>query len=137
MWIMTFRMPPDTQLLKTTLRTSFIKLKTGGRSKPHLSALDEDISSWLMNPESRAGKLKVLLKTHKPNTPAREVFSVCNQPVENLSSFLQFSYLGPIVNSGILKWRLRDTKELIQFLHGVNDKIKSDRTTDPISLSAL
>ena len=45
------------------------------RSKPHLSAVEDDISSWLVNPEARAGKLKVLIKTHKPNNPVREVFS--------------------------------------------------------------
>ena len=73
------------------------------RSKHHLSAVEDDISSWLVNPEARAGKLKVLIKTHKPNNPVREVFSVCGQAVQNLSSFLQFSYLGPIIDSGVLK----------------------------------
>ena len=50
------------------------------RNKFHLSVLDENISSWLINPEAKAGKLKVLIKTHKPNVPVREVFSVCGQP---------------------------------------------------------
>ena len=73
------------------------------RNKQHLSVVDEDISSWLINPESKAGKLKVLIKSQKPNNPVREIFSVCGQSVQNLSSFLQFSYLGPIINSGLLK----------------------------------
>ena len=107
------------------------------KNKQYLSVMEEDISSWLINPEARPGKLKVLIKTHKPNTPVRAVFSVCGQPVENLSSFLQFSYLGPIINSGVLQWRLRDTKELIQFIHGVNDKIKEDKITSTISLCTL
>ena len=107
------------------------------RSKQHLSAVEDDISSWLVNPEARAGKLKVLIKTHKPNNPVREVFSVCGQAVQNLSSFLQFSYLGPIIDSGVLKWRLRDTKELIQFLHGVNDNIREEHITSTISICTL
>ena len=107
------------------------------RNKLHLSALDEDISSWLVNPKAKAGKLKVLIKTHKPDNPVREVFSVISQPIENLSSFLQFSYLGPIIDSGVLQWRLRDTKELIQFLHGINDKIRVDKITSPISICTL
>ena len=107
------------------------------RNKQHLSVVDEDISSWLVNPESKAGKLKVLIKSHKQNNPVREIFSVCGQSVQNLSSFLQFSYLGPIINSGLLKWRLRDTKELIKFLHDVNDQIKLDKITSPISICTL
>ena len=89
-----------------------------------LSVVDEDILNWLLNPNSKPGKMKILLKTHKPDLPVREVFSVCSQPVEHLSAFLQHSYLGPIVSSGVLKWRLRDTKELLQFIHSVNDQIK-------------
>ena len=107
------------------------------KHRKNLSVLDEDISSWLVNPDSRPGKLKVLLKTHKPQCPVREVFSVCSQPVENLSAFLQYSYLGPIVNSGALQWRLRDTKELIQFLHGVNDWIREAECSTPISLCTV
>ena len=107
------------------------------KHKKNLSVLDDDISSWLVNLKSRPGKLKVLLKTHKSQCPVREVFSVCSQPVENLSAFLQFSYLGPIVNSGVLKWRLRDSKELIQFLHGVNDWIKEAKCSLPISLCTV
>ena len=56
---------------------------------------------------------------------------------ENLSAFVQFSYLGPIIDSGVLKWRLRDTKELIQFLHGVNDNIREDHITSTISMCTL
>ena len=107
------------------------------RSKLHLSVLEEDISSWLINPEARAGKLKALIKTHKPNIPVREVFSVCGQPVENLSSFIQFSYLGPIIASGVLRWGLRDTKELVQFLHEVNDTIRADHITSTLSVCTL
>ena len=102
-----------------------------------LSAVDMDISDWLLNTKSKPGKMKVLIKTHKQNLPVREVFSVCNQPVENLSALLQYCYLGPIVNSGILKWRLRDTKELIQFLHQVNDYIKINKITTPPSLCCV
>jgi hypothetical protein len=84
-----------------------------GKYKSKLSAVDMDISDWLLNTKSKLGKMKVLLKTHKPHLPVREVFSVCNQSVEHLSALLQHCYLGPIVNSGILKWRLKDTKEFI------------------------
>ena len=66
-----------------------------------------------------------------------EVFSVCSQPVENLSAFLQYSYLGPIVNSGVLKWRLRDTKSTIQFIHHVNDHIKKERITTAPSICCV
>ena len=107
------------------------------RNKMHISVVEEDISSWLVNPDSKAGKLKVLIKTHKEDNPVREVFSVCGQPVQNLSSFLQFSYLGPFTNSGVLKWRLRDTKEFIQFLHDVNDQIKKKHITSTLSLCTL
>ena len=107
------------------------------RNKQHLSVVDEDLSSWLVNPESKAGKLKVLIKTHKPDNPVREVFSVCGQSVQNLSSFLQFSYLGPIINSGVLKWRLKDTKEFIHFLHDVNDEIKQGQIKSTISICTL
>ena len=107
------------------------------KSKSHLTTVDEDILNWLVNPEAKAGKLKVLLKTHKPNLPVREVFSVCSQPVENLSAFLQYSYLGPIVNSGVLKWRLRDTKEFIQFVHGFNDFIRENKISSPLSLCTV
>ena len=107
------------------------------RNKSHLTTLDEDISNWLINPDSKPGKMKVLLKTHKPNLPVREVFSVCSQPVERLSSFPQHSYLGPIVNSGNLQWRLRDTKEFIQFIHSFNDHIRDLKITTPISLCSV
>ena len=107
------------------------------RNKQHLSVVDEDLSSWLVNPESKAGKLKVLIKTHKPDNPVREVFSLCGQSVQNLSSFLQFSYLGPIINSGVLKWRLKDTKEFIHFLHDVNDEIKQRQIKSTISICTL
>ena len=53
--------------------------------KVNLSVLKEDILEWLVNPESKPGKMK----THKPNLPVREVFSVCAQSVENLSAFIQ------------------------------------------------
>ena len=43
----------------------------------------------------------------------------------------------PIIDSGLLQWRLRDAKELIQFLHGVNDKIKEDQITSTISICTL
>ena len=59
-------------------------------------AVEDDISAWLVNPNSKPGKMKVLLKTHKPNLPVREVFSVCNQPVEHLSAFIQHCYLGQL-----------------------------------------
>ena len=81
--------------------------------------------------------MKVLLKTHKENLPVREVFSVCNQPVEHLSALLQHCYLGPIVNSGILKWRLKDTKEFIKFLHRVNDHIKLNKITKSKSTTII
>ena len=63
------------------------------KRKKCLSVVDVDISSWLVNEDSRPGKLKVLVKTHKPGLPVREVFSVCGQPVENLSALLQFCYV--------------------------------------------
>jgi hypothetical protein len=92
------------------------------------SALDgQDIKGWLINQEARPGKLKCLLKTHKPG----EVFSVCLQPVEKLSSFIQHLYLGPIVNSGVLKWRLKDTQDFITFIHNVNTFISANNITSP------
>ena len=101
-------------------------------SKQHLSALDgQDIKGWLINQEARPGKLKCLLKTHKPGVPIREVFSVCSQPVEKLSSFIQHLYIGPIVNSGVLKWRLKDTKDFITFIHDVNTFISANNITSP------
>ena len=102
------------------------------KRKNCLSEVDEDISNWLINQDSKPGKLKVLVKTHKPGLPVREVFSVCSQPVENLSAFLQFCYLGPVVNSGVLKWRLQDTNDLVRFLHSVNDYFLENKiTTEP------
>ena len=45
-----------------------LKISSWWRSnKEHLSVVEEDISPWLINPKSRAGKLKVLIK----NTQAR------------------------------------------------------------------
>ena len=110
-----------------------------GKRKKTLSVVDEDISGWLVNSDSQPGKVKVLIKTHNPDMPVREVFSVCSQPVEKLSSFFQFSYLGPIVNYGVLKWRLKDTNEFIRFLHPVNDhlfqnKVKSMPSTCSIDI---
>ena len=67
----------------------------------------------------------------------REVFSVCAQPVENLSSLIQFSYLGPIVNSGVLKWRLQDTTDLIKFLHSVNDYFMENKVTNIPSICSI
>ena len=107
------------------------------KHKKHLSEVDVDISGWLINMDSKPGKLKVLIKTHKPGLPVREVFSVCSQPVENLSSLLQFSYLGPIVNSGVLKWRLQDTTDLIKFLHSVNDYFIENKVTALPSICSI
>ena len=59
------------------------------------------------------------------------MFSVCSQPVEKLSSFIQHLYLGPIVNSGVLKWRLKDTKDFITFIHDVNTFISANNITSP------
>ena len=87
-------------------------------------AVEDDVSAWLVNPNSKPGKMNVLLKTHKPNLPVREVFSVCNQPVEHMSAFIQYCYLGTIVNSVVLKWRLRNNKEFIQFIHHVNQGLR-------------
>ena len=67
----------------------------------------------------------------------REVFSVCSQPVENLSALIQHCYLGPIVNSGKLKWRLKDTNHLVQFLHMVNDHIKENRICTSLSMCCV
>ena len=39
------------------------------RYKGSLSGIDSDIRKWLVNPKSKAGKLKVLLKTHKQGLP--------------------------------------------------------------------
>ena len=105
--------------------------------KDKLSSIDTDIRSWLVNPNAKPGKLKVLLKTHKQGLPVREVFSVCSQPVENLSALLQHSYLGPIVNSGVLKWRLKDTTHLVQFLHEVNDFIKEQKISSKLSMCSV
>ena len=99
--------------------------------------VDVDISSWLVNEDSRPGKLKVLVKTHKPGLPVSEVFSVCGQPVENLSALLQFCYLGPIVNSGVLKWRLQDTNDLVRFLHSVNDYLLENKITEEPSICTV
>ena len=107
------------------------------KRKKNLSVVEEDISDWLINEDSKPGKLKVLIKTHKPDMPVREVFSVCSQPVENLSSFLQFCYLGPIVNSGVLKWRLKDTNCFIKFLHSVNDHLVENRVTAVPSICSI
>ena len=107
------------------------------RYKSHLSGVDSDIRNWLVNEKSKPGKLKALLKTHKPGLPVREVFSVCSQPVEHLSALLQHCYLGPIVNSGRLKWRLKDTTHLIQFLHTVNDYIVENRINSPLSICSV
>ena len=105
--------------------------------KDSLSVVETDISNWLINCEAKPGKLKVLLKTHKPGVPVREVFSVCSQPVENLSALIQHCYLGPIVNSGKLKWRLKDTNHLVQFLHTVNDYIKDNRICTSLSMCCV
>ena len=105
--------------------------------KSRLSGVDTDISGWLINEDSKPGKLKVLLKTHKPGMPVREVFSVCSQPIENLSSLIQFCYLGPIANSGKLKWRLKDTTHLIRFLHTVNDFILERRISDRLNICSV
>ena len=102
-----------------------------------MTGIDKDIRSWLINDDAKPGKLNVLLKTHKSGLPVREVFSVCSQPVENLSALLQFRYLGPIANSGILKWRLKDTTHLIQFLHMVNDYIVERRITDRLNICSV
>ena len=107
------------------------------KRKKNLTVVDDDISEWLINNDSKPGKVKVLVKTHKPDMPVREVFSVCSQPVENLSSFLQFSYLGPIVNSGVLKWRLKDTNEFIKFLHTVNDYLVENKVTSMPSICSI
>ena len=107
------------------------------KRKKNLSEVTEDISDWLINVKAKPGKLKVLIKTHKPNLPVREVFSVCSQPVENLSALLQFSYLGPIVNSGVLKWRLKDTTDFVRFLHSVNDYLLENRVTDKPSICSI
>ena len=49
-----------------------------------------------------------------------------------MSAFLQFCYLGPVVNSGVLKWRLQDTNDLVRFLHSVNDYLLENKiTTEP------
>ena len=107
------------------------------KRKKNLSEVDDDISDWLINKDARPGKMKVLIKTHKPGLPVREVFSVCSQPVENLSSLLQFCYLGPIVNSGVLKWRLKDTTDLIKFVHSVNDFLLTNRVTSVLSVCSI
>ena len=107
------------------------------KRKKNLSEVDVDISDWLINKDAKPGKLKALLKTHKAGLPVREVFSVCSQPVENLSSFLQFSYLGPIVNSGVLKWRLKDTTDLIKFIHSVNDNLRENKVSTMISVCSI
>ena len=93
---------------------------------------------WLVSKQRlSAGKIKVLIKTHKPDMPVWEVFSVCSQPVEKLSSFFQFSYLGPIVNYGVLKWRLKDTNEFIRFLHPVNDHLFQNKVTSMPSTCSI
>ena len=114
------------------------KIKTWYKKRrKNLSEVNEDISDWLINGKAKPGKLKVLIKTHKPDLPVREVFSVCSQPVENLSSMLQFSYLGPVVNSGVLKWRLKDTTDFVRFLHSVNDYLLENRVTDIPSICSI
>ena len=39
--------------------------------------------------------------------------------------------MGPVVNSGNLKWRLKDTKTFVQFLHQVNDYIEIQKIQTP------
>ena len=107
------------------------------KQKKNLSEVEVDILDWLVNKDAKPGKLKVLIKTHKAGLPVREVFSVCSQPVENLSSFVQFCYLGPIVNSGVLKWRLKDTTDLIKFIHSVNDYLRENRVSSKISICSI
>ena len=107
------------------------------KRKKNLSEVDVDISNWLINKDAKPGKLKALLKTHKAGLPVREVFSVCSQAVENLSSFIQFCYLGPIVNSGVLRWRLKDTTDLIKFIHSVNDHLIENRISSRISICSI
>ena len=44
------------------------------RYKGSLSGIDSDIRKWLVNPKSKADKLKVLLKTHKQGLDIKNMF---------------------------------------------------------------
>ena len=104
---------------------------------PKTTVTETDISAWLIPDNTQPGKIRVMLKTHKEGTPLRLIFSSCGTPTRNLSQFLHTSYLKPIVDSGVLRWRIKDTTEFLRHVSKCNKFLWTYNITQKPQMKAV
>ena len=93
------------------------KVKTWASKWLGKRQIPEDIATWVVNEEAKAGTAFGNVKTHKKDNPVRLITSCCGTAIENLSAFTEF-YLKPLA-SGLPSF-VRDTTDLLNRIDRLN-----------------
>ena len=105
--------------------------------KKTLSSIPDDVSKYLLPSDVATPHLKVLIKTHKVGCPVRLTFSSIGSVTSHLSTLLDHVYLKPIVNSGLCKRRLGDTRDALLFIETLNNHLWSNSIQEKPTIFAM